>query len=651
MLAAISPAGACVHVLLSRVGLPAIAAAGLALATAAIGAAAWIVRRKPRWGAAAAASAIERSHPESRNLVITAEELSRHPDRARPWIRQHVFELAADVTREVNRVRVAPLLRHGVLAVAGVAVAALLVSGRGAAVVDRIVTRGVAGVQHGSADGLTVSAIITPPAYTSESVRTLENPNRIDALQGSRLRLRLRGANPVRVRFGAEVLIVTNETDGAAVELSLSASGYLAIEHGQSDGRDSRRLLPVTVTNDRAPSIRIEAPGKDLLVPDAKPVVRLAVSATDDFGLQSLELRYTKASGSGEQFEFQEGSLPLSIAEESGRSWKALAEISLPELGLAPGDSVIYRVVGRDRRPGDAGLASSETFFIEVAGPGQVTLAGFELPPDRERYALSQQMIVLKLERLRARERSLDRSTLEQEAGNIAGEQRAVRANFVFLMGGTVEDEEEEAEHSHEIQEGRLENTARRDMVVAIQHMGRTERGLAMVDTAAALQAARAAVEALQRAFGRNRYFLRTLPVRSRIDPSRRMTGETSTASDWRRDLILPVDDNTVRAARGLLARLLDLSPSILDGSAQPSVLTSLAEDALAVNPAAAEWQAIATSLLQLRDARGKRPADRLPTLNQLLAQVGAVVRRESLTTRPFDSTALRSAWAEEPRR
>jgi hypothetical protein len=188
-------------------------------------------------------------------------------------------------------------------------------------------------------------------------------------------------------------------------------------------------------------------------------------------------------------------------------------------------------------------------------------------------------------------------------------------------------------------------------MVVAIQHMGRTEQGLAMVDTAAALQAARAAVEALQRAFGRNRYFLRTLPVRSRIDPSRRMTGETSTASDWRRDLILPVDDNTVRAARGLLARLLDLSPSILDGSAQPSVLTSLAEDALAVNPAAAEWQAIATSLLQLRDARGKRPADRLPTLNQLLAQVGAVVRRESLTTRPFDSTALRSAWAEEPRR
>ena len=150
---------------------------------------------------------------------------------------------------------------------------------------------------------------------------------------------------------------------------------------------------------------------------------------------------------------------------------------------------MIYRIVGRDERPGDAGLASSETFFIEVAGPGQVALAGFELPPDRERYALSQQMIVLKLERLRAREKTLDRATLEQEVGNIAAEQRAVRANFVFLMGGQVEDEEAEAEHSHEIQEGRLENTARREIVDAIQHMGKVEVGLAAINTTAALAA------------------------------------------------------------------------------------------------------------------------------------------------------------------
>ncbi len=92
-------------------------------------------------------------------------------------------------------------------------------------------------------------------------------------------------------------------------------------------------------------------------------------------------------------------------------------------------------------------------------------------------------MIVLKLERLRAREKTLDRATLEQEVGNIAAEQRAVRANFVFLMGGQVEDEEAEAEHSHEIQEGRLENTARREIIDAIQYMGKVEIGLAAIST------------------------------------------------------------------------------------------------------------------------------------------------------------------------
>jgi hypothetical protein len=191
--------------------------------------------------------------------------------------------------------------------------------------------------------------------------------------------------------------------------------------------------------------------------------------------------------------------------------------VALARLGLEPGDALVYRVTARDARPGDLGLATSDTFFIEIAGPGQVALAGFDLPPDRERYALSQQMIVLKIDRLRSKERTIARATLEEEAQAIAAEQRSVRANFVFLMGGHVEDEEIEAEQSHEIQEGRLENTARKDIVQAIQHMSRSEQGLAAFNTGAALPAARAAVEALQRVRPEP-HILRTLPVRSRID-------------------------------------------------------------------------------------------------------------------------------------
>ena len=647
------PLGAVAWMLVTRAGLAAVTAAVLVVIVTVGIAAAWLTRIGSRWTTRAAAGALEVAHPSSRNVVITAEELLRHPERASPAVRARVLHEAAEIAGSVAAARcIVSLGRPAAFAAAGFGLLVALVTGvpqRGARAGMQAVEEALKQAAADASGTPIISATIMPPLYTREPARTMANPDRIEALQGSRLSLEVQGG-PWRVRFATDPLEARASVETTVVDLTLVRSGYLAIEPIDRDASKARRLLPVLVTPDRAPAIRVEAPGKDLLLPDASPIIGVSASAVDDYGLQSLELRYTKVSGSGEQFEFNEGSLPLTLARESSRNWKARTDLALSRLGLAPGDTIIYRFVGRDERPGDAGLASSETFFIEVAGPGQVALSGFELPPDRERYALSQQMIVLKLERLRARQQTIDRATLEQEAGNIAAEQRAVRANFVFLMGGEVEDEEAEAEHSHEIQEGRLENTARREIADAIQHMGKVEAGLAAVNTAAALPPARAAVEALQRAFGRNRYILRTLPVRSRVDPSRRLTGEISTASDWRRELLPPVPDASLVAARGLLARLLELAPSLKSGSTSSLPLTTLAEEALAIDPASADWQAVSKGLLRLREVGGTE-RERSATLNQVVAGIAAIADRASLTMRPLDrNPSLKSAWAEAGR-
>jgi hypothetical protein len=499
-----------------------------------------------------------------------------------------------------------------------------------------------------------VVATITPPAYTGQPARTIDNPQRLEALQSSRLRLYVSGGNaPWRVRFGTDPIAPTSSDDRETIlDLVLGRSGYLAIESGQQTS--ASRLIPVAVVPDRAPVIRIDEPGKDLLLPGVARSVPLAASASDDYGLEQLELRYTKVSGSGEQFEFDEGVLPLTVTRDDGRSWKGSAVFGLARLGLAPGDSLVYRVVARDARGGDAGLASSDSFFIEIAGPGQVALEGFELPPDRERYAISQQMIVLKLERLRARERSLTRDALGEELAGIAAEQRAVRANFIFLTGGEVEDEEAEAEHSHEIQEGRLENNARREIGVAIQYMTRAEQQMVAASAGGALPPARAAVEALQRAFGRNRYFLRTIPVRSRVDPSRRLAGELDGASDWRRDSSPPAVEERTRAARALLARLLASSQTIDRSQQSLDALTVLAEDALRIDPGAEEWQQASERLLELRQglAAGKSSAEVGALVSETVASVTALLRTQApgvLSVPP--RSGLRSAWAEEHRR
>ena len=616
---------------------------------------AWRLRaRRFSWQPLAAAGLVEGLKPHAANVVITARELIEHPERARPWVRARVLDDAAEIVDQVDVGAAVPLRRDALLLGGALVLLAGVLGGvpqKAGDVAHGAAVRAVDVVRRAASGEPTITATITPPAYTGLAPATVRDPDRVSAVQDSRVRFTLHGDGAWRIRFGAAALAGERSGQDTILEAVLSESGYFVFERDEErSGRG--RLVPVVVTPDRAPSVRIDAPARDLLVPRPDGTVHLSASASDDFGLQTLELRYTKVSGSGEQFEFTEGTLPLQVVRSDPRAWRGTGAFALAQLGLQPGDSVVYRALARDHRPGDAGLASSDTYFIEVAGPGQVALEGFELPPDRERYALSQQMILLKLQRLRARERSITRQALEEAVGALAAEQRAVRANFVFLMGGEVEDEEQEAEHSHEIQEGRLENNARREIMAAIQHMGRVEQALAAIDTGGALPAARAAVDALQRAFGRNRYFLRTLPVRSRIDPSRRLSGKLDETADWARSRSTAPEEPAHVTARRILAAL--LSPPAGASVPEAAVLARLAEEALAAAPGAPEWQEASARLIRLRDAilRADSSVAVENARGEAIAPLVALVQKQAVPLPAAPAAGqLRRSWADEMRR
>jgi hypothetical protein len=426
----------------------------------------------------------------------------------------------------------------------------------------------------------------------------LRNPTALDALAGSEAVIRLPRGAASRVRLNGTAVTVDREAVARAV---LDRSGYLAIDSGAS-----QHLLPLSVTPDRAPAVRITAPAKDLRLASTAVSIPIGAEAADDLALRSFELRYTIVSGSGEQFSFTEGSLPATIARASDQSWRLTTALSPSKMKLGPGDALIYRAVAADRRPGDAGVASSDTFFVEIAGPGDVALAGVEMPPDKERYALSEAMIVLKIERLQAREKGMARPAVAEAAGTIAAEQRAVRANFIFLLGGEIEDENVEAETSSEIAEGRFANQARREIVKATVLMGRVERALAAPSTKEALPLARDAVKALQRAFGHSRYLLRALPSRARIDPARRGSGDLTSAADWNRTLAPPASDPRVEAARSTLTGLVAAARALEDPSQRAgaaAALTDLPERILAIEGGAADLQAAAREVMTARVA------------------------------------------------
>lgn len=605
------------------------AAAGIAAAAAM--ATVYIARTAAARTPASAARLIERHRPDFRNLLITSEELIRTPHRARDWIRARVMDDASAVIARGfpnAHVRVA---RAASLAALSLLVWSVSLSGLHRPAVETV--RGTLAAARSVTTGEPrIRVTVTPPSYTGAGAFTVTDPERVDLLEGGHLRVSVTGsATGWRVRLGTSELAVSRDAGAWSAGATVTASGYVAVE--PLDGSPAAgRLIAVVVTPDRVPAITVEAPGRDLLFPDAAHRIPIRVTASDDFGLRSLELRYTKVSGTGEQFEFVEGTLPLRISRGSATTWRGDSEMALAALGLEKGDSLVYRFVARDARPGDAGLGASDTYFIEVAAPGQVALAGADLPPDQDRYALSQQMIVLKIERLRAREASMTAAARRDDLETLAAEQRAVRANFIFLMGGHVEDEEEEAEQSHEIQEGRLENRARRDIAAAVRHMTLAERGLAALSTSAALPPAKAAVEALQRAFGHSRYFLRAAPARSRIDPSRRLTGELSSAARWLRSIAPPGDDAPPARARALIARIRTLRSS-------PPEIARLAEEALAVDPSSPEWQEISRALSR-QDVDGALALLHGQALKDALPQSDALARRSRLW----------SAWAEARR-
>jgi hypothetical protein len=613
-------------------GLVAAAISPLAGATVAVAVAAW------RWSTTTSSSTVvrlERAYPEARNLFVTADELARHVLRAKPDARARVF---ADAARDVERVdlgaafptaRLVWIALFAALTWSGVEIAHLWrqgVSHAGASV--RSGGNSPSSAPNGAR--LQVTAAIQPPAYTGLMETTVVDPDQIQTIEGSVVSLSIEASSDrVSIEHDGRSRTLTRDAGGRfADRLQLSRTGFLAVTTG--DG--GRKTIPIVVSPDALPSVRLTAPGRDLVYSGGNPRIAFDARATDDFGLRSLALRYTKVTGSGENFEFQEGEIPLALKPASVRDWSGSASRSLAELGLKDGDLIVYRAVAADARPGD-GSASSDAFIIEISRLGVAAGDAFTLPEEESKYALSQQMLIVKTERLHQRRGSLAADVLAEASLNLAVEQRMIRAEFVFMLGGEINDEEVEAEQSVELQAGRLQNRGQRDLRAATIAMSQAEKLLTGANTADALVAERAAVTALQRAFSRDRYILRALATRSQLDPARRLTGGLADATGWRRTLPDAAVNRRAALLQDLLRGIAELvatqataTPVVSDFSRTRALV--LAEEAIRIDPSSAPLREAATELQRAADTAD--PAARSKALAAASAAAASEARRAS---------------------
>jgi hypothetical protein len=248
-------------------------------------------------------------------------------------------------------------------------------------------------------------------------------------------------------------------------------------------------------------------------------------------------------------------------------------------------------------------------------------------------------------------------------SAGLAIEQRMVRSEFLFSMGthGRVEDEEEEAENSNEIQEGRLHNKGQSELTQAVDLMTLAERHLTNADTGDALKAQRAALAAVQRAQSRQRYFLRTIPIKSRIDPTRRLTGNLTDAASSQHPAPAGSPDAQAAALRALLDDCARLSAMLTAGEAAQAnagananananaLASSIGARMMALDPTSTPLHAAAASLLQVAPlaARGRTDEARglvraaatllVPIAQRAAAAGGADAAAASALTRDAD--------------
>ena len=569
---------------------------------AAVGAclAAWRWRRN---GAAAVVRTIERVDASSRNVFITAHELLAGTLTTSEPVRARVLADASAVVRRVDRAAVASsaaALRALAAAALALAIAAMPPLWRARVTELASAARARVANSAASAETLEVRALIRPPAYTGLKEVALEAPDQLQAIEGSTLVLAVESpAATVTVDHdGAAATLRKNGDRGFTYSSRLTKTGFIVVA-----GAEARRTIPVVVSPDALPLVTITAPARDLVYSNGDARIEFVAQAADDFGLRSLRLRYTKVSGSGETFSFEDGEIPLALTRTTSREWSGRAARTLADLHLQDGDTLVYRGVATDARD-EGGTGSSDAFFIELSRLGAAAGDAFTLPEEETRYALSQQMLIVKTERLQQRRRTLATAAFNEEALNLAVEQRMIRAGFVFMLGGEVENEEVEAEQSSELQEGRLQNRGQRDLRAATIAMSQAEKQLTAANLADALAAERTAVAALQRAFARDRYILRALATRSALDLTRRLTGVTTGAAGWRRS----VPDAPANRRAALLEDLLHGLSSLAGRDAREFAAAArvLAEEAIRIDPSSAALRSVATELQ--RAAAGADP-------------------------------------------
>ena len=201
------------------------------------------------------------------------------------------------------------------------------------------------------------------PAYTGVPAAHITDGGDVAAVVGTTVTVHATITKPVRsgvLAFdnGAKIPFTMGSDGRLVASFNVKTTGFYRVDLVAPDGASVPGSVQYAVEAlpDRPPTVRIEEPGRDTKVTSIEEVT-IAVGASDDYGVESLELRY-RVNGGEEQ--------KISLSDSGrGRTLEARAAhtLFLEEVKLVPGDLITYHAVARD---GAGNQGVSDVYFLEV---------------------------------------------------------------------------------------------------------------------------------------------------------------------------------------------------------------------------------------------------------------------------------------------
>lgn len=285
--------------------------------------------------------------------------------------------------------------------------------------------------------------LVTPPAYTGRPPRRLTTLDG-EVEVGSQLAWRLEfSAAPSQARLqfagGHADLPLVAEADPRWVggQLTIDALLVYTVAEGNA-GRTLSGTHVLRVLPDRPPVLTLLEPAKTRTELAAAAPVRIALRATDDYGLGSVWLVATVAKGSGESVKFREQKFGLTATGEGGFE----TTLDLAALGLGPGDELYFHAEALDRRTPTPNLARTETRFLSLKGGGPASttatrgVVAVNLVPE---YFRSQRQLIIDTEKLVAEQPQLADKAFRERSNDLGIDQQLLRLRYGRFLGEEAE--------------------------------------------------------------------------------------------------------------------------------------------------------------------------------------------------------------------